>query len=699
MSRRSFRLDVAEARPVSAWVLVGVASATLWITQQLAPWVIAVQVSFLALSFALRTRPQPWQQHPIVLNIGMFFIVTVTIRVALRGDPSTISLAHFAALTQALQLVDTRPRRTEFLLVALALFQVVLASNLTDSVLFPPLLIAFVFATVWTLIVHTLRSEALEAGDRAAASQAITPGVIKMTLFATGMSVLLALALFIVLPRMHSSMVTGSGVGPVTATSGFSDTVALGTLGSIRHDPTVVMRVETISDEEPALTESYWRGLAFDHFDGTAWSITPASRDPVPGSVEGGIEFGHRPDQFDLVQTIVREPVEAGVVFGIGDSRSLQGTIRRLETDVNGGLYAAGQSQERVRYTIATQRQQWRDAALARDRAVPPRRQTGRYTQLPALSSRVVELAREITRGVEGDAARVRAIESWLLRNGRYSDTPPAPDTHGTDTNSTAPALEHFLFAEMAAHCEYYASALVVLARSLEIPARLVNGFAGGRRNRIGGFVEVQRSDAHAWAEIHYQRVGWVRYDATPPDLRSRALAPLSFEERIGEFASAMELWWFQRVVGFDRSDQIHAVKRAALAWQAARSDNRTAGDRSIFGRFRGLQGAPWREGVTLALCALAAATLLWRIRPRRRERSLPAAYAEALRLLSHQGISRTPCTTAREFSNHVRAAIPAAGAAFEALTESYLRERFGGRTDRAAREWLKEFRRELRAA
>jgi hypothetical protein len=394
VSRRSFRLDVAESRPASAWALVTVASATLWITQQLAPWVVGIQVFFLLYSLAARTRPRPWQQHPIALNIGMFFVVGVTIRVALEGGPSTIALAHFAALTQALQLVDTRPRRTEFLLVALALFQVVLASNLTDSVFFPPLLIAFVFATVWTLIVHTLRSEALEAGDRAAASRAITPGVLKMTIFATGMSVLLALVLFVVLPRLRSSVVTGSGLDPVIATAGFSDTVALGELGSIRQDPTVVMRVETVEGEAPERAAAYWHGLAFDHFDGSAWSVTPAAREPVPGSAEGGVSFGRHPDRFNLIQTIVREPVGAGVIFGIGGKRALQGTVRHLETDVNGGLYATGQSHERIRYTISTQRTEWRDAALNRDLAAEPRRAGDRYFQLPELSPEVARLAR-----------------------------------------------------------------------------------------------------------------------------------------------------------------------------------------------------------------------------------------------------------------------------------------------------------------
>jgi transglutaminase-like putative cysteine protease len=695
VSRRSFRVDVAEPRPASAWALVGVASATLWITQQLAPWVIAVQVAFLLYTLAVRAHPRPWQQNPIALNVGMFFIVAVTIRVAIQGGPSTIALAHFTALTQALQLVDARPRRTEFLLVALALFQVVLASNLTDSVFFPPLLVAFVFATVWTLIVHTLRSEALEADERAAVTRALTPGLVKMTLFATGMSIVLALVLFVVLPRLRSSVVTGSNISPVIATAGFSNKVTLGELGRIRKDSTVVMRVETVDGQTPERAHAYWRGLAFDNFDGSSWSITPATRDPVPGSVEGGVTFGRHPEQFNLAQTIVREPVEAGVIFGIGDKRSLQGTVRRLKTDVNGGLYAARQSHERIRYTISTQRSEWRDTALRADIAVAPRWAGERYLQLPELAPAVEKLAREITRDAETDADRVRAIERYLLANGRYSDTPPS-----IDTSQGGSPLENFLFRNMAAHCEYFASALVVLARSVHLPARLVNGFAGGRRNRIGGFVEVTRSDAHAWAEVHFRRAGWVRYDATPPDLRVRATAPASFDEQIRELASALELWWFQSVVGFDRSDQIHAMKRAWLAWKEAQpgSDQKRATG-TIFTRWQGLADAPWREGVVLLLCTGALGAVLWQLRPDPRHRGVPAAYTGALRLLERRGLRRDASTAARDFSASVRAAIPAAGPAFEALTETYLEKRFGGRSAASAPEQLKQLRERLREA
>ena len=161
------------------------------------------------------------------------------------------------------------------------------------------------------------------------------------------------------------------------------------------------------------------------------------------------------------------------------------------------------------------------------------------------------------------DAERVRAIERHLLTHGRYTDTPPAPDPA-----SRLSPVERFALGEMAGHCEYFASAMVLMARVDGLPARLVNGFAGGRMNNIGGFLELSRSDAHAWVEVHYERAGWVRYDPTPADLRMGAEPPLSLSASLRELGSALELWWFQRVVGFDRADQIKALRSAWLAWR-----------------------------------------------------------------------------------------------------------------------------------
>ena len=78
---------------------------------------IAIQCLAFAASYATRRDPPAFRKSPIWLNVGMAGVTTVTIRSALDGNPATVSLALFTALAQALQLLDARPRKSEFVLV------------------------------------------------------------------------------------------------------------------------------------------------------------------------------------------------------------------------------------------------------------------------------------------------------------------------------------------------------------------------------------------------------------------------------------------------------------------------------------------------------------------------------------------------------------------------------------------------------
>ena len=677
MSRGEFRASVSDARPASAWVLVAVASAMLWITEQIAIPVVAVQVLGIVFSLLRRQNPHRLQYSPIALNAGMFAIVATTIAIAFSGQPSTVALAHFVAPTQALQLLDARPRKSEFLLVTLALFQVILASTLTDSLLFPPLLALFVVATVWTLMVHTLRTEAVEAGNHNAISSALTPGLKHMTAAAAGCSILLALVIFTLLPRMRTSMLRAGLPGAQTL-AGFSDRVELGTLGRIRSDHTVMLRVETLEGEPPAPPRAYWRALSFDSFDGREWSITPPHRVPRPGSTKFGIELAYGEAEPDLVQRIVREPVEAGVLFSPGLARRISGSLQRVYTDVNGGMYAPDRVDERVRYTIAAVTTPPDPELLGRDRARPPPDRGQRYLALPEFDDDVRVLARSIVQAEASDAGRARAIERYLRQNGEYTDTPPSM----ANREGHSP-VEEFILGDLAGHCEYFASAMVVLARSVDLPSRLVNGFAGGRKNPMGDFVELVGSDAHAWVEIHYEEAGWVRYDPTPPELRLRTAGALSLRERLAALGSAVELWWFQRVVDFDSSDQIAALRATFDAWHSLRTSRRETNPGQ--GSRSGL--ASWRPGRISPLHLLLLASLgglgfelVSRYRSRRGGPALPAIYAQSLRLLARRGLTRGVATTARDFAREVGHALPSeADRAFASITEAYLCQRFGG--------------------
>ncbi len=671
MSRQEFREPTQSPRPRSAVVMVAVATLILAITEQVSPAALAVTAACIAFTAWQRDRRYAWQRNRLLLNAGLLACLGVAAMVLVERL-AVVALAHFAVLAQGLQLLDARARRSEFLLVALSVLQVVLAANLTDHLAFPPLLIVFTVATVWTLTVHTLRAEALEMGEPEAARRALSSGLLRTTLGASLASVLLAVFLFPMLPRVRSGSFISHGIGSPLAMSGFSENVELGDLGRIRLDPAVVLRVEPLEEALPAPEHRYWRGLAFDRFDGRRWAVTPSERTSVKGDAEIGIDFGQRRVGSKLRQRITREKLETGVIFSPGLAMVVRGDVGRLQQDAGGSLYGLRTAGDRVDYQVAGDVRTPALPDLQRDVAAAPRDGGERYLQLPELDPAVARLAEEVVAGQATDAGRAAALERHLQQVGRYTNDPP---DHGAEDRSP---VESFLLEHTAGHCEYFASGMVVLARSVGLPARLVNGFAGGAVNEIGDFLEVTQSDAHTWVEIHYQRAGWIRYDPTPADLRLAGAAELRGERWWASLRSAADLWWF-RIVDFDRSSQGRVLRKAWLAWHRWRGERRAAAAQETSptrdsGRLPVLPGWAWIGGAAVLLGALVLADR----RRRARSAQLPGFYARALRLLARRGLTREPSTTAREFAARVaREVPPAAAAAFARITEAYLRERF----------------------
>lgn len=691
MSRLEFRNSVVLPRPRSAVLMVALATATLAVTGQIAPF--ALGLATLVLGFvALRGEAYAhWRSNPWLLNAGLAACCTTAAALWLRGALAIVALAHFAVLSQALQLLDARPRRSEFLLVALAVFQVTMAANLTDSAWYPLLLVAFSVSCVWTLVVHTLRAEALEAGELGAAQRILSVGLWRTTLAASLASVLFSALLFPILPRIRSGAIFERSFGRSAGSAGFSDRVELGDIGRIRQDPTVALRVETLEGEVPAADERYWRGLAFDHFDGRRWSIAGGSGLTVYGDPEIGVDLGGPRRGERLVQRIAREATNPGVLFAAGFPTLVRGGLGRLVRDANGSILAHATTNKRVMYQVTTRES---PRPLDSDRAQPPRENGERYLQLPELDPRVAQLAREASARATSDAGRALALEAFLRERGRYTDTPPS-------VAADASPIEQFLLERTEGHCEYFASGLVVLYRSIGLPARLVNGYAGGHANLVGDFIEVAQSDAHAWVEVHYAHAGWVAYDATPADLRIAGADALRGLGSISDLASAVELWWFRNVVDFDRGHQARALRDLWMAWNRWRAEGRGANGgapEAALPPDADAPGWPWRWLAALAVAGLAVG-LARRLRARAAGPPLPRDYARALRLLRRRGLARAPATSARAFATTVAAAVPPAGAAaFRALTEAYLAERFGDARRSAPPEALATLRESLRA-
>ena len=103
-----------------------------------------------------------------------------------------------------------------------------------------------------------------------------------------------------------------------------------------------------------------------------------------------------------------------------------------------------------------------------------------------------------------------KAIQRYLQKNYDYSLNPSAPP-EGTDF------VSYFLLQERRGYCTYFATAMTVMARMAGIPARYVEGYhvAGNNKNDDGSYT-VLASDAHAWAELYFEGIGWIPFDATP---------------------------------------------------------------------------------------------------------------------------------------------------------------------------------------
>ncbi|MEW6093829.1 MAG: transglutaminase domain-containing protein [Chloroflexota bacterium] len=133
---------------------------------------------------------------------------------------------------------------------------------------------------------------------------------------------------------------------------------------------------------------------------------------------------------------------------------------------------------------------------------------TERYLQLPPdLPPAIADLAAEITAGAETPYEKAMAITTYLRSEITYTThVPPAPA--GRDT------LAWFLFDYKQGFCNYYATAEVVMLRSLGVPARLTVGFAEGEHESPGWYI-VRQHNAHAWPEVYFPGLGWVEFEPT----------------------------------------------------------------------------------------------------------------------------------------------------------------------------------------
>ena len=132
-----------------------------------------------------------------------------------------------------------------------------------------------------------------------------------------------------------------------------------------------------------------------------------------------------------------------------------------------------------------------------------------RYTQLPPdIPERIRALAEDLTKNLDNPYDKAQAITRYLRNNITYNTD------MGTIPESADP-IEWFLFEKQSGYCNYYATAEVLMLRSVGIPARLAVGYAQGLYDDEKGSYQVRQKDKHAWPEVYFNAYGWIEFEPT----------------------------------------------------------------------------------------------------------------------------------------------------------------------------------------
>jgi len=295
----------------------------------------------------------------------------------------------------------------------------------------------------------------------------------------------------------------------------------------------------------PADAPQYWQGAIYDDFDGTSWT---AARATLSGLWQGSatIAPNGRPFQYAPGLAGVSEPrtddvtvltaAPPGVVLAPGVATSYAGP-GRVVSDLDGTPHLIDVDQGMSGYLVTSVASAPSDAELRA--AHGPDSADPKWTAVPAsIAPRVSNLAAQLAAGAPDRLDAVNAIENYLRTNEKYDLDSPEPQ-HGDD------AVDDFLFVSHRGFCEQFATAAVVMLRSVGVPARLVTGYAFGDTASDPGRRIFRGTDAHAWVQVYYPGVGWVDSDPTPAGALPASSAPSMRRQIVG----ALERAW-QRIPG-----------------------------------------------------------------------------------------------------------------------------------------------------
>ena len=565
---------------------------------------------------------------------------------------------------------------------ALSLLQVAVGSVLTESGTYGFLLITYLFAAIWTLSLFTLHSARQDlkrpAQSTAASSSLAGPAVVNphgaelgvMSIlqpshvvwenntrgwlqqridfrFVAGAcgtalaSVGVALMFFLLVPRIwigELPTVRSEAVdGLALRQTGFREEIQLGSMGRIleSNERVLFLRIFDEDDNELDVTkyannlghdEPLFRGAVLGTYKNGRWEAGRMGAEPNSRAARR-IQTQPVRQEYRLTLTNTKHLF---VMHPVRDCR-IQGAKRGVGHQPFSAMYGQHDAKA-VEYTTHSPP----FVAATGPPVIPLPDNSGgrRYRQMmeqcehfpneDGRLSRLQSLARQVagydpTSGKQPTQQEMaRRIESHLRDSGDY--------TYSLDSSVVKAGddpVEDFLFNRKEGHCEYYATALALMLRAVDIPSRLVNGFKGGGVNRLTGEFYVEQRHAHAWVEAHINN-GWVTLDATPVDARSESIAGLA--PAVLSWTDLLNLFkeqWSASFVSMDvdkQQEQFYGPLKDKLTatWNSVKGDEAAATGSG--GSIREFLASPknrfsWQGGLTTATILSTMLLIVWAVR------------------------------------------------------------------------------------
>jgi protein-glutamine gamma-glutamyltransferase len=568
-------------QPLLGAVWLGIASIAL--IEQTVFYLLAGTFAILANLLAIRRRKEIYVRRWFVntaLGLATCILVVESLFVGLG---LITALGHYLILIQICKLFERSRNRDYVQLLALSGLVMVSAALQCDALWFAGVLLVYLVLACHTAMVFTLK-RGLDAATRASLpgeSEPMAPRRVAwnairhwpvrplrnhvVTLF--GAIALAGVIVFVVAPRGPATTAHRLGGARSRASTGMGEGVRLGDAKRIYASDRVVMRLSG----EGVLPGSYLRGRAFYRYTDSEWSVTvrPWSAQPLrnPGArVLADARVLTISMESELLPTLYAPPgtlhvdCEEGPVLAEPGGLSLHALGRtrgpvRYRAQVSARSNTTSQSRYITMFRLQTASELlslWREEVQAHPRVVRLAREW--------VSDLLRRRNRDLLNRPVWDLRIARRLAERLRQRCTYS-----LDLLDVDPNRDG--VEDFLFHTRKGHCEYFASAHVVMCRALGVPARLATGFRIGLSTPgVEGYL-VRDRDAHAWTEVFSPATGWVIVDAT-------GSAPgMSSADR---WASARGFWesakfaWYEHVVGYDSVARARLVTRAGALVSAS---------------------------------------------------------------------------------------------------------------------------------